>query len=165
MTRNGWTPAPRSLTVADLSDRIAEVLREHQMVPCSRSAVGEPTWHWSLCEGCDWESDHFVPGEGVSREDLHAAHVAEVVVAAIHPQITTREELDALPHQSLVLRPYTSQAGWKLHEVWERRNESWYCIAAPLNPPGREWGVPELPVRLVWRPSWAGVLGEEQDRD
>ena len=76
--------------------------------------------------------------------------------------IRTVEELNELPHLSLVLRPYTSQAGWKLHEVWERRSESWYCLAAPLNPPGREFGVPTLPVRLVWHPSWVGVLGEDQ---
>lgn len=68
--------------------------------------------------------------------------------------IRTVEELNELPHLSLVLRPYTSQAGWKLHEVWERRNESWYCLAAPLNPPGLEFGVPSLPVLLVWHPAW-----------
>lgn len=68
--------------------------------------------------------------------------------------ITTQEQLDQLPHLSIVQYEYVSGAGWKLHEVWERRNESWYCIAAPLNPPGLEFGLPRLPVRLLWDSRW-----------
>ena len=60
------------------------------------------------------------------------------------------EQLDALPHRSLILREYTSQAGWALTEVWEKRNEDWYCLAAPLSPPAREWGRPVLPAVVLW---------------
>ncbi len=68
--------------------------------------------------------------------------------------VRTADQLDALPHLSLVIRPYTSPAGWKLHEVWERRNGLWYCLAAPLNPPGQAFGTPNLPALLIHHPDW-----------
>jgi hypothetical protein len=66
--------------------------------------------------------------------------------------ITTLEHLNAQPHLTLVLRHYTSPSGRKHHEVWERRNNTWHCLAAPLNPPGHTTGTPHLPVQLIWTP-------------
>lgn len=72
------------------------------------------------------------------------------------------EQLDALPHGSLVVREYTSAAGWKLNEVWERRNEVWHCLAAPLSPPSGQNGTPRLPVKLVWHPAWHSTPEESR---
>jgi hypothetical protein len=79
--------------------------------------------------------------------------VAAAVLASVNPNITTQEQLDALPHLALLLRPYQSQAGWNLHEVWEKRGDVWHCLAAPLSPPARHDGVPLLPAILLWSPS------------
>lgn len=79
-------------------------------------------------------------------------HLADVVRGVLRPVISTADQLKALPHRALVVRRYTSAAGWNLHEVWERRNETWYCLAAPLSPPSQKVGVPNLPVELVWQP-------------
>ncbi|BCI54964.1 hypothetical protein NIIDNTM18_42420 [Mycolicibacterium litorale] len=77
----------------------------------------------------------------------------------VHQRIETVEQLDALPHGTLLVREYTSAAGWKLNEVWERHNKVWHCLAAPLSPPSRHDGIPTLPAKLVWHPSWHSAEG------
>lgn len=69
--------------------------------------------------------------------------------------IRTADQLESLPHKSLLQVAYTSAAGWNLTEVWERRNEVWHCLAAPLIPPSGSDGTPKLPALLLWHPSWS----------
>jgi hypothetical protein len=67
--------------------------------------------------------------------------------------ITTAEQLDRLPHLSIVRDTWTSAAGLHHSGIWERRHTNWHCIAAPLMPPGHD--APILPARLIWNPEWS----------
>lgn len=117
---------------------LAEVLRGHISDGCDCCSCG---WRYSWKEGAPgWSSEW-------------SAHAADAWHAA--RTIMSTDQLDALPHKSLVLVEYTSRAGWHHTEVWGRRNEVWHCLAAPLSPPSRHDGTPNLPALLLWHPSWS----------
>ena len=75
--------------------------------------------------------------------------------------ITTVEQLDALPVYSVLRCDYTSQAGRKLHELWERLEGGWFCIGAPLKPPYQDFGMPLFPSLLIWHPGWAAAEADQ----
>lgn len=116
--------APRRRTVT-LTDRIADVLRQY------------------FDNAYDYEGNEFHPDISCLADDI---------AAVVRPRIDSIEQLDALPHGALVIRKYTSAAGWRLSELWEHRGESWYCLAAPLTLPGESWGIPAFPVQLLYTP-------------
>lgn len=70
--------------------------------------------------------------------------------------IDTDEQLDALPEFTVLRYSFTSRAGLKLHEIWERLPGGWYCIGAPTSPPMGDCGTPPLPALLIWHPDWEG---------
>lgn len=61
--------------------------------------------------------------------------------------IETREQLDALPAQS-VIQSDASATGDGNPWTWERFDEGWFTTA--FSPAG----VPDLPARLLWHPDW-----------
>lgn len=116
---------------------LAEVLNWHQ--PVAFSSRPHSLW----CQKClrHWPTDEFFP------------HQADAWREAC--TIRTADQLESLPHKSLLQVAYTSAAGWNLTEVWVRRNEVWHCLAAPLIPPSGSDGTPKLPALLIWHPSWS----------
>ena len=86
---------------------------------------------------------------------------AQAAIDALHEPITTVEQLDALPPKCVLRYSYTSQAGWKLHVLWERLEGGWFCIGAPLSPPNQEFGTPLLPALLIWHPSCAAAEADQ----
>lgn len=108
----------------------------------------------------DWNADYGPFPEQFNHADANFAAEARSLVPELIAEverltprrIETAEQLDTLPHGSLVVSEYTSAAGWNLHQVWERRNDSWFCLAAPLIPPSGEYGTPSLPVIAVYEP-------------
>ncbi|AEV51957.1 hypothetical protein [Prescottella equi] len=73
--------------------------------------------------------------------------IADAVLAALHPEITTAEELDALPTNSVVI-----DAGRWIHERWERAvpdDHGWVRVGWAFNEPA---DPPNLPARVLHRP-------------
>ncbi|WP_448222423.1 hypothetical protein [Gordonia iterans] len=112
------------------------VIAAHERVPRMRLAT---------CM-CGWEE----PIRGRDVTALHAAHVAD----ALRESRTARtvEELDALPHLSLV-----RELG-KYGAVWERRDETvcshrWEQIAGDALSM-----YPRIPARVLYRPDENGAL-------
>lgn len=103
--------------------------------------------------GCDFVGDlKAAAAEGKTSADLIGEHVERVWLEA--RTIRDAGQLDGLPQHTLLIYPYESRAGWKLHEQWERRADDWYCLAAPLIPPSGHAGVPSLPAVLIHYPEW-----------
>ena len=100
---------------------------------------------------------------GRSLEPGLADKLAESALAALRERcaITTVEQLDALPVYSVLRCAYTSQAGRKLHELWERLEGGWFCIGAPLKPPYQDFGMPLFPSLLIWHPGWAASEADQ----
>ena len=97
--------------MSDIQQRIAEVLREHAIVPgfystrcmCGKRLRNSPTY----------------------QRD-HAAHVAAVLaeqLGELRLIITTNKELDALPVGSVVMALWDEAP---LHHVFQRYSDGWY---------------------------------------
>ncbi|WP_275792654.1 hypothetical protein [Prescottella equi] len=68
-------------------------------------------------------------------------------ITDLHPEITTAEELDALPTNSVVI-----DAGRWIHERWERAvpdDHGWVRVGWAFNEPA---DPPTLPARVLHRP-------------
>lgn len=131
--------------VGGVQERITEVLRDHTPVTMDGFGIDdEAVPRACLCGEWSVISSNFRSWD---------EHVTYLIQQVLDPTITTQDELDALPHLALLLRPYQSQAGWSLHEVWEKRHDVWHCLAAPLSPPAHHDGAPLLPAILLWSPS------------
>lgn len=78
--------------MTDLTARITEILREHELDDVEQTKVG-----WRLHCVCDRSFDT----EDQERADEHSAHVAALIAAAAEehyrPRVETVEQLDALP--------------------------------------------------------------------
>lgn len=75
------------------------------------------------------------------------ADIADAVLADLHPKVTTAEELDALPTNSVVI-----DAGRWIHERWERAapdDHGWVRVGWAFNEPA---DPPTLPARILYRP-------------
>ncbi len=139
-------PTPDAIT--NWQSVVRRVVNRPVMSPEMRDQMAE-----AIC--LSTESGRLFPWATLSDVDRDAWRaIADAAIAAQRQacMVETAAELDALPHGSLLVRRYTSEVGWQLHEVWERRNDLWYCLAAPLIPPSQTWGVPRLPAQLVWSP-------------
>ncbi|MGE2733822.1 hypothetical protein [Mycolicibacterium vaccae] len=127
-------------------------------IPTLASVFAEHRWyrttdvHWAVrCTSCSWTAD--LRNTAKTSTQLVAEHAEQVWREKC--TIRTGEQLDALPHLARIRYAYESPAGWKHDQIWERRNDSWLCISAPLSPPAGDFGVPELPARLLWHPDWS----------
>lgn len=96
-------------------DRMAEILREHRKSWYVHTGVAACT-----APGCNWSRF----GTITQTDAAHAHHVARLIDAELHPVIETVEQLDALPHESVVLlRGPNGGAIQKRYGAWHWAND------------------------------------------
>ena len=129
-----------------MSDRdvIAETISAHTTM------IVAPSWPPTMRCRCGWK----IQTEGGARAAAHAEHLADQIGDALRESRTVRtvEELDALPHLSLV-----RELG-KYGAVWERRDETvcshrWEQIAGDALS-----RYPRIPARVLYVPGDENAL-------
>lgn len=81
-------------------------------------------------------------GTNKELQQHYRGQVTAAVTAYLgHTEVSTVEELDALPVGTVVLNQYGS--------AWQRGGRNWYLAGAP----GGQKAVPYLPARVIYRPA------------
>lgn len=122
-------------------DRIAQILRDHRKWWTVQSAVAKCT-----ASGCLWSKF----GTITQTDAAHAAHLAELIDAVLHPVIETVEQLDALPDHSIVR--CAAGAAWHKQELYCSPGEPWWCAGSEIESPASDV---MLPARVLYTPEVA----------